>query len=177
MKLKARSIAQGGQEGTRAMRTSWEEMVIRKVSGGQTGGAYSLFEVEVAPGGEPPPQVHHREDECLYVLEGQFRVLHENRETGAGPGSLIYIPKGDLHAFENVAETTGRLLSIQTPGGAYERLVQDAGTPESESAPDAGTFIEIAASYGTEVAPAHAGERVIRVKEPGGKTVSGEEVS
>src|ERR687894_1835542 len=108
MKLKARSIAQGGQEGSRAVRTPWEETVIRKVSGGQTGGAYSLFEVEVAPGGGPPPHVHHREDECLYVLEGQFRVLHENRETGAGPGFLIYIPKGDLHSFENVTETTGR---------------------------------------------------------------------
>ncbi len=48
-----------------------------KVSGAQTGGAYSLFEVAVVPGGGEGPHVQHREDECFYVLEGRFEFVIE----------------------------------------------------------------------------------------------------
>jgi len=39
-----------------------------------TGGAFCLVEAILAPGNEPPPHVHSREDETFYVLEGEFDV-------------------------------------------------------------------------------------------------------
>ena len=111
------------------MRMPGARLVTRKVSSEQTGGAYSLFEVEVAPGGGEAPHVQHREDECFYVLEGRFEFLHEDARIEAGPGSLVYVPKGVLHAFENASETTGRMLVSQTPGGAYEGFVKEVGEP------------------------------------------------
>jgi mannose-6-phosphate isomerase-like protein (cupin superfamily) len=39
-----------------------------------TDGAFCLVEVTLAPGNEPPPHVHSREDELFYVLEGEFDV-------------------------------------------------------------------------------------------------------
>ena len=39
-----------------------------------TDGAFSLLEATLAPGNEPPPHVHSREDELFYVLEGEFDV-------------------------------------------------------------------------------------------------------
>jgi quercetin dioxygenase-like cupin family protein len=39
-----------------------------------TNGAYFLMEAMLAPGTEPPPHVHTREDELPYVLEGAFDV-------------------------------------------------------------------------------------------------------
>ena len=39
-----------------------------------TNGAFFLVEAMLAPGTEPPPHVHTREDELFYVLEGEFDV-------------------------------------------------------------------------------------------------------
>jgi len=39
-----------------------------------TDGAFFLVEAMLAPGTEPPPHVHTREDELFYVLEGEFDV-------------------------------------------------------------------------------------------------------
>lgn len=39
-----------------------------------TNGAFFLVEAMLAPGTEPPPHVHSREDELFYVLEGEFDV-------------------------------------------------------------------------------------------------------
>ena len=39
-----------------------------------TNGAFCLVEATLAPGNEPPPHEHSREDELFYVLEGEFDV-------------------------------------------------------------------------------------------------------
>ncbi len=105
------------------------QLVTRKVGSDQTGGAYSLFEVTVGAGGGEGPHIQHREDECFYVLEGRFGFVVEGEQIEAGPGSLVYVPKGVLHAFENAGEGTGRMLVSQTPGGAYERFIEEVGPP------------------------------------------------
>ena len=135
------------------------QLITRKVGSEQTGGAYSLFEVAVAPSGGSRPHIQHREDECFYLLEGEFEFLIEGARIEAGPGSLVYVPKGDLHGFENVGETVGRMLVSQTPGGAYEGFVEEVGEPSTgevvppavEEVPDAERLIIIGAEYGIEV--------------------------
>ena len=135
------------------------QLITRKVGSEQTGGAYSLFEFAVSPGGSSQPHIQHREDECFYLLEGEFEFLIEGARIEAGPGSLVYVPKGDLHGFENVGETVGRMLVSQTPGGAYEGFVEEVGEPSTgevvppavEEVPDAERLIIIGAEYGIEV--------------------------
>lgn len=122
----------------RTVQMPGKELVTRKVAAGQTGGAYSLFEVTVPPDAGSQPHIQHHEDECFYVLEGNFEFLHEDDEIEAVPGSLIYIPKGNLHAFKNSGTTTGRLLVLQTPGGVYERYVEEIGEPVGDPAQDNG---------------------------------------
>ena len=129
------SIAAGGfrigpAEG-RATRMPGARLVTLKVGSDRTGGAYSLFEVAVGAGGGEGPHIQHREDECFYVLEGRFGFVVEGEQIEAGPGSLVYVPKGVLHAFENAGETTGRMLVSQSPGGAYERFIEEVGPPEA----------------------------------------------
>ena len=145
-----------------AARMPGVRLVTLKVSGDRTGGAYSLFEVAVGPGGGEGPHVQHREDECFYVLEGRFGFVVEGEEIEAGPGSLVYVPKGNLHAFRNAGETTGRMLVSQTPGGAYERFVEEVGepatgettTPAKDDPPEAGRLAAAGAEYSVEmVAP------------------------
>lgn len=42
-----------------------------KASGAESGGAFSLIEVQYPPGFAPPLHLHHHEDESFYVLDGE----------------------------------------------------------------------------------------------------------
>ena len=134
------------------------ELVTRKVASEQTGGAYSIFEVVSQPQGGPPPHIQHREDECFYVLEGEYEFLVEGRTLRMPAGSLLYVPKGNLHAYRNVGEGTGRMLVNQTPGGLHERFfedldkpAEDTSTPGPEEPPNAQRIGAIATKYGIEI--------------------------
>jgi quercetin dioxygenase-like cupin family protein len=136
------------------------ELVTRKVASEQTGGAYSLFEVVTQPQVGPPPHIQHREDECFYVLEGEYEFLVEGRTLRMPAGSLLYVPKGNLHAHKNVGEGTGRMLVSQTPGGLHERFFEELGepakdtlSPVSEEPPNVQRIGTIAAKYGIEISP------------------------
>ena len=141
------------------------ELVTYKVTAEQTGGAYSLFEVVTRPGGGPPPHVQHREDEAFYVLEGEYEFVVEGRTINAGAGSLIYVPNGNLHSYENAGEKPGRMLIIQTPGGLSEGFFGEIGQPAadgswppgSEGSQDMGKIAAIAAGYGIEIPPPPVG--------------------
>jgi quercetin dioxygenase-like cupin family protein len=145
-------------------RSLWvlSELVTYKTTSEQTGGAYSLFEVTTQPGNGVLPHVQHREDESFYVLEGEYEFLDDaGGTTRAGAGSLIYVPRGSLHAHKNVGTTTGRLLVSQTPGGLHERFIEEIGEPAmdgsepsvSEGPQDVRRIIAIAVKYGIEIPP------------------------
>ena len=132
------------------------ELVMYKTKSQRTGGAYSLFEVVSPPGGGPPPHVQHREDESYYLLEGKYEFLVEGRTFMASAGSLIYIPRGTMHAHKTVGEETGRYLLSQTPGGLHEQFFEDIGKPTVDnSQPPVQTDLEkimaIATEYGIEI--------------------------
>jgi mannose-6-phosphate isomerase-like protein (cupin superfamily) len=137
------------------------ELVTHKIPSYQTGGAYSLFEVTTQPGAGSPPHVQHREDESFYVLVGDFEFLLNGNTLLAGAGSLLYVPKGTLHAHRNVGEGVGRMLVTQTPGGLYERFFEEVGRPVEgeagprffEKQPDAESIVAAAAKYGIEISP------------------------
>jgi mannose-6-phosphate isomerase-like protein (cupin superfamily) len=139
------------------------EVVTYKITSERTSGAYSLFEVVSEPGGGPPPHVQHREDEAFYVLEGEYEFLDNDGHTmRVGKGSLVYIPKGNLHSYKNVGTTPGKMLVSQTPGGLHERFFEEIGQEEAqdkfklrayEGLLDTERIVAIAAIYGIEIPP------------------------
>ena len=146
--------------GARSLRF-FGELQILKIPSRRTGGAYSLFEVATSPGAGPPPHVNHREEEFFYILEGEYEFLSGGESLRVGPGSLVYVPRGTLHAHKNVGEGVGRMLATQTPGGLYERFFEevgeavdaDAGPTIFEDQPDEGRVAKIAAEHGIEIPP------------------------
>src|SRR2546421_5711027 len=78
--------------------------------GGQTNGALVVADVAVPPGEGPPLHVHSREDETIYVLEGDLRVKLGDELSTTPPGSFVFIPRGMAHTFQNVGEQPGRIL-------------------------------------------------------------------
>ena len=124
-----------------------------KASGAETGGAYTAIEAEFTKLAEPPPHVHHAEDEAWYVIEGglTFTVGDEVRE--ARPGTFVFAPAGVPHTFRVDVEPT-RVLLITTPAG-FDRFVQDAGVPVGESAGplpiDPATVMALQSRYNIEI--------------------------
>ncbi len=162
MEAKDRSALHLGPREGRTVRMPGAQLVTTKVAAEQTGGAYSLFEVEVRPGGGPAPHIQHGDDECLYVLDGEFEFLDDDGgTTSVSPGSVVYVPKGNLHRYRNTSEKTGRLLVVHTPGGSHELFLEETGeqmsagtvSPATEEPPDAERIAAIGVEYGIEIVP------------------------
>lgn len=120
-----------------------------------TGGALGLVEGSFYEGFGPPLHVHSREDEALYVLEGQIRFRRGDDEFVAGPGTWVWCPRGVPHAFR-VESESARALVVVTPGG-FERMFEEGGVPAGDSAEppeqeyDPEAAIAISKKFGFEV--------------------------
>ena len=88
-----------------------------RVSGEDTGGAYSVLEYMAAPGGGSAMHVHRNEDESFFILEGAITFQLGDDKTRATPGTFIHIPKGLRHAFVNAEPEPARAIVILTPSG------------------------------------------------------------
>jgi quercetin dioxygenase-like cupin family protein len=97
-----------------------------------TDGALGLVEGSFYRGFGPPLHVHSREDEAMYVLEGEIRFRQGDDEFVAGPGTWVWCPRGIGHAFR-VESEKARALVIVIPGG-LERMFEEGGIPVGESA-------------------------------------------
>jgi quercetin dioxygenase-like cupin family protein len=81
-----------------------------------TGGAFDFVLANMRSGTEPPPHVHTREHEFLYVLDGKLDVYVGNNVFQVGPGECAFLPLGRPHAFI-VRSPKIRMLALITPGG------------------------------------------------------------
>ncbi len=54
---------------------------------------------------------------------GVKHVPPGERTFTAGAGSFVYIPRGTVHRFKNVGETTARMLLMSTPARAESERV------------------------------------------------------
>src|SRR5207237_8481117 len=63
------------------------------------------------PPGRAPDHFHNYE-EVLFILKGKGRMWAGDTNTPIGPGSCIYLPKGQVHCVENTGTGELRLLGI-----------------------------------------------------------------
>ncbi len=82
-----------------------------------TNGTFTALENIVAPNQGPPEHIHVREDEIYYILAGQIRFKVDQEFLDAPTGSLVFIPRGTAHCFQNVGQDPARLLVMFTPAG------------------------------------------------------------
>jgi mannose-6-phosphate isomerase-like protein (cupin superfamily) len=92
-----------------------------------TNGAFFLVEAMLAPGTEPPPHVHTREDELFYVLEGVFDVYVGTEAFKVGTGECVFLPRFKPHAFV-IRSPRLRVLALFTPAG-LEEVFRGMSTP------------------------------------------------
>ncbi len=76
--------------------------VVHKISGADTGGAFSVVEHPMEPGVlRALPHTHANEDEFSYVAEGGIGVWIGGEEFFAKAGDYIIKPRGVPHTFWN----------------------------------------------------------------------------
>src|SRR5947207_5091013 len=85
-------------EGLRLQSGPGRDLVF-KLTGEDTGGALDYFVVEVAAHGGPPLHVHHRQEETLHVLSGEFKVQIGDATSVLERGGFAFMPAGIPHAF------------------------------------------------------------------------------
>jgi quercetin dioxygenase-like cupin family protein len=123
-------------EGLRLQSGPGRDLVF-KVTGEDTGGAFDYFIVEVAPHGGPPLHVHHRQEETIHVLKGQYKIQIGDELFRCNEGGFAYLPSGVPHAFLNLTDRPGEVIVVYTPGGGhkfYEELgpMSRSGSPDSK---------------------------------------------
>ena len=134
----------------------WQGSLVKiKARAEDTDGALGVVDASFYQGFAPPLHVHTREDEALYVLEGQIRFRRGDAEFVAGPGTWLWGHRGVPHAFK-VESESARVLIVVTPGG-FERMFEEGGIaaadlvepPKQEYDPQAA--IAISKRFGFEV--------------------------
>ena len=97
------------------------------LTGEQTGGRQAMIEL-LCP--EVPCVAVHRHrqaHETLYVLEGEVTVTVDGRAAQVRAGERTSVPRMAGHSID-VTTPTARLLSIHTPAG-FEEFILELGTP------------------------------------------------
>ncbi len=120
-----------------------------KATGEQTSGAFSLLEAEEPAGFGPPLHIHRDAAEAFYVVEGEYVIFIEGRETLCPAGSFIFIPAGIEHGFR-VGRVASRKLNFYTPA-AMVGYFDDVAAAVKAGNVDPGALSEIAGRYSMDV--------------------------
>jgi quercetin dioxygenase-like cupin family protein len=106
------------------------------ITGKETGGAFFMADISVAPGGGTPPHIHHREDESFRLLEGSLTVQVGGDTITASAGDFVHLPRGIAHSFRNTGDGYAKALVLTTPAGlegffaeVFDPAVDDSAPP------------------------------------------------
>jgi len=113
-----------------------------------TQGKFSLFIDETPPGGGLPPHFHLHEDELFFVLQGRASFYADGKWTEVEPGSVIYAPRGSIHAFRNAGDTPLRRLIRTSPSGLETFVTLCAEESRQHGALSMERILQISAQHG-----------------------------
>ncbi len=71
-----------------------------------------LIRATIEPGQGHGYHYHQEREEFLYILEGEIEQWVNMEKRKCGPGDVIYVPPGVVHASFNVGENDAKLLAI-----------------------------------------------------------------
>ena len=119
------------------------------IGGEDTDERFALVEHLFAPGAlAAPVHRHHLEDEYTYVLTGRIGAVLGGEHTEAGPGDLLFKPRGQWHTFWNAGDEPASCLELISPAG-LERFFRWLG--ELDSFPEPEVLAEAARPYRCDV--------------------------
>jgi quercetin dioxygenase-like cupin family protein len=82
----------------------------------ETGGAYTLLELTLLPGGRNPPHIHKAFTEKFTVIDGQLGLELKNGSRVLRPGESYTVKVNEVHNFFNPSDQEIRFQVLFTPG-------------------------------------------------------------
>lgn len=98
----------------------------RLLSGEQTAGQFCLFENFSSGNTKTPIHVHAKDDETLYVIEGELTAFLDGKPRRLAAGESLFLPRGIPHQLVNMSGKPCRYILIGTPA-LFERFVEEGG--------------------------------------------------
>jgi quercetin dioxygenase-like cupin family protein len=136
------------------------DMYTLLVTGDQTAGTVFAMEGLVPPGGGPPHHIHDREDETLYIVEGECEVQIGDDRMSASTGDFVWMSRCIPHRFSNTGTEQMRLILTFTPAGIerfFEEVFEDVHDRTAPPPPTSPELIQrlvtTAPRYGLEFFP------------------------
>jgi mannose-6-phosphate isomerase-like protein (cupin superfamily) len=124
------------------------------IEGETTAGGFALVEHPMSAHALAAPlHRHQREDEYSYVLEGRMGALLGEDVLEAGPGDLVFKPRGEWHTFWNAGDEPCRVLEIIAPAG-FERFFAELVDLGGVAQADPATLGSLCERYALEMDPA-----------------------
>ena len=121
------------------------------IDGDRTDGAFSLVEHPLPPRALGAPlHTHANEDEYSYVLEGRIGLQLGDEVLEAGPGDLVFKPRGVRHAFWNADDEPARLLEIISPAG-FENYFREVAPLLAAPERDEAAIGEVVTRYDLDI--------------------------
>src|SRR5450432_2383695 len=93
------------------------------LTGKDTAGQYCLIDMNVPPGGGPPPHRHDFE-ETFTVLAGEIEATFRGQKAIVRAGETLHIPANAPHSFTNASNQPVRLLCTCSPAGQEDFFAQ-----------------------------------------------------
>ena len=115
------ALAQGEGE------TLWWESQLFTIKSSAYG--LGLVDSHLEAGSEPPMHIHTREDEFIYVLDGEITAYVGDEALKAQAGGFVYMPRFVPHTFAIDGTGMARALIMYTPSG-FERVFWEHRTAD-----------------------------------------------
>jgi quercetin dioxygenase-like cupin family protein len=134
-------------------------LVTLRAGAAQTGGAFSLVEIAIAPG-QGTPSHRHDDAEAFYITEGEVSFVLDGQPLTRKAGEFVHIPSQQPHAFRNDSGYIARMLGINLPGGPHLDFFAEVGEPVADASsfppmtpPDVARLIEAGLRHGITILP------------------------
>jgi mannose-6-phosphate isomerase-like protein (cupin superfamily) len=125
--------------------------ILIKISSEDTGGAFAVFEGILPPLAGPPLHRHRDQDEWWYIVAGRYRFVVDGQTILAGPGDVVYAPRGSSHTFQNIGDETGTTITTVVPGGLDTFFEEVCAIAPRGTKPDPAVMLPLFEKYNLEL--------------------------
>ncbi|OHV81054.1 cupin domain-containing protein [Rhizobium sp. LCM 4573] len=96
------------------------------LSGEQTDGQFCLLENTSGGNTSTPIHVHARDDETVYIIEGELTAVIDGETRRLTAGQSIFLKRGVPHRLMNTTGRPARYILIATPA-LFDKFLAEAG--------------------------------------------------
>jgi len=116
--------------GGKTVTSSGGSTVEMKVESSQSRGDYGAVLWTVRAGEEPPLHTHSREDELVYVVQGQLIARVGDARVEVGAGAYAALPRGVPHTIEVVGANSACVIAPESSSPLALAIWSDGEEPD-----------------------------------------------